>query len=233
MVTSVLTRGTWGTDSGLASESLTGLDLRTDERDVLTEVKAEAAQDLTIRLAQKILEGDVFTREHSSRVAVLSVALGIRMGLGRDALQLMWRAGEWHDTGKREMRDLVYAERPLTAEEMEAMREHPVISACFSEQHGMENTVVQLALGHHSLAKNPYPAGFELRPGRGVDEAAYNQLTQQLAIIAVADLYDALRSARPYRPEIMSRDKAVEIIRSDYIGPSEPLEALVGLTRAV
>lgn len=152
-------------------------------------------RDLSIAVVRSLVSAvdqkDTYTSGHSVRVAYFTDMLGRAVGLsGRELQMLRWSA-LLHDIGKIGIRDNVLKkEGSLTAEEFEHIKEHPVRS------HKVVEGVPQLAgalLGvryhHERYDGTGYPSGL-----------AGEDIPLQARIVQIADVFDALTSARSYRP---------------------------------
>ncbi len=130
---------------------------------------------------------------HSYRVTIYAARLGERMGLDRQAMRSLIKGAFLHDVGKIGVRDAVLRKPgPLTPEEVEEMRQHV--------QHGRDiairahwlNDAMEVIGGHH-----------ERYDGTGYDQGLKGQNIPLAArTFAVADVFDALTSSRPYKPAL-------------------------------
>ena len=158
--------------------------------DVMTE--RLASQHLaTIRALTTAIDArDPYTAGHSVRVGQLSVEIGRELELpGRD-LQHLEIGGYLHDIGKIGVRDSVLLKPgKLTPEERKMIEEHPRIGLEIVQHVDLAEAVKDLVIGHHErLDGTGYPYGLE-------DEA----ISIFARIGAVADVFDALTTDRPYR----------------------------------
>jgi HD-GYP domain-containing protein (c-di-GMP phosphodiesterase class II) len=136
---------------------------------------------------------DPYTCGHSERVARIAVRLGEVMGLSRGETSDLYLAGLLHDVGKIGIRDeVLFKPGPLTREEEQHIREHPVIGE------RIISSVTRLAYlrpgvrGHH-----------ERFDGHGYPDGLAGDAIPPIArILAVADACDAMMSARRYRPAL-------------------------------
>ena len=115
------------------------------------------------------------------------------------------RAAMLHDIGKLAISNRIL-DKPgrLTADEFRRVRQHPLVTARIMERIPGFAELAPLAAAHHErLDGGGYPYG--LRAGN---------LTMPMRILAVADVFEALTSARPYRPA-MDVETALEIVRAD------------------
>jgi HD-GYP domain-containing protein (c-di-GMP phosphodiesterase class II) len=173
---------------GAASRPLVG-DLRAAEL-----VAAEEAflgprvRALMVRLAEK----DPYTEGHTRRVALRAVQVGEALGLGPARLRNLAVGGLLHDMGKLSVPDSILQKPgPLDDEEYAVIRCHPEWGQqLLTELGGFSSEVHRLVLDHHErLDGTGYPRG---RGGAEID--------LETRILTACDVYDALISARVYRP---------------------------------
>lgn len=136
-------------------------------------------------------EFDQYTTTHSLNVSVLSMALAEWMGLGPSDVRAFGVAGLLHDLGKvRVPKEVLTKPGKLTDAEWVLMRRHPVDGAkiIYESDHNLD-LAAAVAYEHHIMINGQgYPRRhFE----RGVHAAS--------KIVHVCDVYDALRTNRPYR----------------------------------
>ena len=132
----------------------------------------------------------VATRGHSSRVSALSVQLGERLGLSPARLRVAAQGALLHDIGKIGVPDDILSKPgPLTAQERARIEEHPVIGWEIVRQAPSLAAALDMVRHHHERVDGTgYPDGLA---GDGIPLLA--------RLVAVADVYDALTSARDYR----------------------------------
>ncbi|MCW7753834.1 response regulator [Desulfobotulus sp. H1] len=140
---------------------------------------------------------DSYTHQHSNRVADLAVALGQRMGLDAESLDVLLFAGRLHDIGKIGVRDDVLLKPGrLTDDEYEAIKEHPAIGAGIVGKLGLWSREQEIILYHH-----------ERYDGGGYPKGLAGQEIPFLArILSVADAYDAMASDRAYRRRLPEKE---------------------------
>jgi putative nucleotidyltransferase with HDIG domain len=141
-------------------------------------------------LARTIDANSPWTAGHSERVTRLSMAIGRRMGLAEEEIDRLHRGGLLHDVGKIGIPAAIL-EKPgaLAPEEMALVREHPVVGARILEPIHAFADVIGIVRHHHErLDGHGYPDGIG-----GYD------IPLLARVAAVADVYDALVSHRPYR----------------------------------
>jgi putative nucleotidyltransferase with HDIG domain len=141
-------------------------------------------------LANALEAKDPYTRGHSERVGRASRDLAALLGVTPGDAETIGRAGLLHDIGKIGVPERILGKRgPLAADEMLQMRRHPVVGAQIVGPFEFFGEGA-LAIRHHHerYDGSGYPDGLA---GEAIPFAA--------RIVAVADVYDALTSDRPYR----------------------------------
>ena len=155
-----------------------------------------------VSLAVAMEAKDPYTKGHSSRVHHWATGVGRAMGLDGRRLQILDYAGRLHDIGKLAIPDAILnAKRELTLQEWAAIHQHP---QCGVEmiQHLRFLKDVQPAIRHHHehLDGSGYPDGL-----------SGDEIPLEARIVAVVDAYDAMISARPYRPAMSHQAAAAEL----------------------
>ena len=155
-------------------------------------------------LANALEAKDVYTRGHSERVGASSRRLAAALGLSPTETEVVARAGLLHDIGKIGIPELVLRKAgPLTPEEWTLMRRHPVIGAQIVAPFEFFTAGATVIRHHHERVDGSgYPDGL-----------AAEAIPMGARIVAVADVYDALTSDRPYRAA-MSREHALAHLRA-------------------
>jgi two-component system response regulator RpfG len=149
---------------------------------------------------------DKTTGNHLMRMAKYSALIGQHLGLGAETVHVLDIAAPMHDIGKIGIPDSVLIkEGPLTPPEIEIMRTHPRIG--YDILKGSPSKYLSMgaiiALGHHEKFDGTgYPNGLH---GDDIPIVA--------RIVAVADVFDALVSERPYK-HAWPMDEGVEYLRS-------------------
>jgi HD-GYP domain-containing protein (c-di-GMP phosphodiesterase class II) len=171
----------------------------------LHEQPPEAAERI-LTLVTALNHHDPRTRGHSERVHVLTDLLAAELGIGReDRDKLRW-AALVHDVGKVEI-DAQLLNKPARpdADEMEALRRHPIEGArfCIPLRSWLGDWALSIEQHHERWDGGGYPYGL-----------AGEQIALGARIVAVADAYDSMTSARPYRRARSPRAARAELARN-------------------
>lgn len=162
----------------------------------------EEAESILFALAQAVEHRDRYTGLHCERLAAYGMALARAAGLPKPDLQALFRGGYLHDIGKISVPDNILFKRGLlTDQEWVIMRQHTVRGEEICK--GMKSLapVLPIIRSHH-----------ERWDGTGYPDGLRGEEIPLLArVIQVADIYDALTTARPYKPA-MSHDQAIAIM---------------------
>jgi putative two-component system response regulator len=167
-----------------------------------------------VMLGATIEARDRYTEGHCLRLADCASALGRHLGLNTDDLTALYRGGFLHDLGKIAVPDaILFKPGALTPTEYEVVKAHPVVGDNICAPLRSLERVRPIVRHHHeTLDGKGYPDGL-----RGT---AVPLLAQ---IIAVADVYDALTTDRPYRSALTSA-AAFDILRDEArIGKRDPV----------
>jgi len=131
-----------------------------------------------------------YTIGHSNRVRIISLNLGLAIGLSLPDLETLERGAYLHDVGKISIPDAILDKPgPLTKAEYARVKTHPIRGQRILMQSPSLANLVPVVRHHH-----------ERWDGRGYPDGLAKQEIPLLArIVAVADTFDAMTSARPYR----------------------------------
>lgn len=190
--------------SGLIATALVGSSISAD-RSARAQALRESQEEIVHRLARVVEFRDSDTGGHVERMSRYSMLIAGALGWSADRCRELWLAAALHDVGKVAVPDAILLKPgPLDAEERRIMQRH--CQAGFDMLTGSDSTLLNLAaeiaLTHHERYDGGgYPSG---RRGAGIPLAG--------RIVAVADVFDALTSARVYKDAIGFPD-AVQIIR--------------------
>lgn len=145
------------------------------------------------------------TGMHVIRMSHYARVVALAMGYGHDAADELLHAAPMHDVGKIGIPDAILMKPgKLTPEEWAIMREHTVIGARILGDHpsGLLRLAATIALSHHEKWDGSgYPHGL-----------AGEEIPEMARVVAIADVFDALTSVRPYKAA-WSVDDAAEWIR--------------------
>ena len=178
---------------------------RWEPMDRLLTADEERLDRITDAFAGVVDAKSPWTDRHSDRASTIAMGLAHALGSGPDALSDLRRATRLHDIGKLAISNRIL-DKPgrLTKAEFALVREHPVMTERILDHVPSFRHLSPLAGAHHErLDGDGYP--------RGLTRA---ELSLPMRILAVADVYEALTSERPYRPARTS-DQALEIMRAD------------------
>ena len=156
-------------------------------------------------LAQALEQRDRHTAGHCERLAFISVAMGIFMGLDRSSLLALYRGGYLHDVGKVGIPDSVlFKPGKLSEAEWKVMRTHPVrgVEICCHLK-SLEPVLPMIRHHHERWDGSGYPDGL-----RG------EEIPLMARVLQIADIYDAVTSPRPYKTAY-SPAKAIRVIQEE------------------
>jgi putative two-component system response regulator len=150
----------------------------------------DSAEAAFMTLALTIEARDPSTKGHCERLAHYAVELGTALGLNADDLGALHRGGYLHDVGKVGVPDAVLLKPgPLTPDEVEIMRRHPMIGDTLIAPLQSLRRVRPIVRHHHErLDGTGYP-----------DRLRGDDVPLLARIVAIVDVYDALTTDRPYR----------------------------------
>jgi len=162
----------------------------------------EEAETILFALAQAVEHRDKYTGLHCERLATYSIALGQALGLPRQDQLALYRGGYLHDIGKISIPDAILFKRGLlTDEEWQTMRLHTTRGEDICRPMKSLAPVLPIIRSHH-----------ERWDGSGYPDGLRGEEIPLLArILQVADIYDALTTARPYKPAF-SHAHAMEVM---------------------
>ena len=146
-----------------------------------------------------------YTAQHSSRVCEFALAIADRLGFDAGAMAELNRAALLHDVGKLSVPNSILDKPgPLDAEEWEAIKLHPYYTQRILEHiEGFERMAAIASLHHERLDGRGYYHGYTAE-----------RIPLEAQVIATADIYDALTTARPYRPPLPD-DVALKLMEQD------------------
>lgn len=165
-------------------------------------VQLQESYRITIlTLSNAIEANDRYTRGHCERVTKYALQLGKVLGLMSDQLTILEYAGLLHDVGKIGIpSEILNKLGKLTADEFQQISKHPELGYLIVAKVPFLKDCAEIILQHHEKYDGSgYPTGL-----------VGTNIRLESRIIAVADAYDAMTSARPYRNNPLSMEEAIE-----------------------
>jgi putative nucleotidyltransferase with HDIG domain len=146
-----------------------------------------------------------FTFAHSTGVAKIAVLIAESMGKDEDSVKLLQRAGLLHDIGKLGVpRAILEKPASLTPMEWSSIHQHPRYTKQILDKIPGFEAIARIASAHHEkLDGSGYPDGL-----------LSSDIPSLVRILTVADIYEALSSARPYRKSL-DPDQVLKLMRQD------------------
>ncbi len=138
-----------------------------------------------------IKDYDNYTYSHSMYVGILSMLMGIKLGLKKGDISILTTAGLLHDIGKIDVPlDIIQKDGPLSDSERDIMKKHPEFGVKrLLRLSGIMSEIIGAVYSHHEKVDGTgYPQGL-----KGDDIPYFGR------VIALADVFDALTSVRSYR----------------------------------
>jgi len=141
-------------------------------------------------LSRAIETRDPYTCGHSTRVTRLAEALARRLGWNEDRLAALRVGGRLHDVGKLAIAETILLKPGrLEPAELAQIRQHPTVGARMIRRFAFAREALPYVLYHHERWDGGgYPTG---KAGKAIPVEA--------RVLALADAFDAMTSARPYR----------------------------------
>jgi HD-GYP domain-containing protein (c-di-GMP phosphodiesterase class II) len=190
--------------AGLIATAVAGASISADRTDRAQALR-ESQEEIVHRLARVVEFRDSDTGGHVERMSRYSMLIARELGWTPERCRELWLAAALHDVGKVAVPDAILLKPgPLSPEERRIMQRH--CQAGFDVLSGSDSALLSLgaeiALTHHERFDGAgYPSGLS-----GADIPLVGR------IVAVADVFDALTSARVYKDAIEISD-AVAILR--------------------
>ena len=165
----------------------------------------ENAEVVIQSLALSIEAKDAYTEGHCERLFRYTPVLAKHLGLPNEYVRALQRGGYLHDIGKIGIPDTVLLKRgPLSEEEWEVMRQHPVIGEKICKPlYSLKLTLPVIRHHHEKWNGTGYP-----------DHLKATQIPITARILQVCDIFDALATDRPYR-KAMSHEETFQTLRKE------------------
>ena len=157
-----------------------------------------------LRILQHFIARDEYTEHHSFRVAAYAAKIAEYMGFDKERQDDVYDASLLHDLGKIETsRELLHKAARFTESEYEEMKKHVEKGAQMIQPvRGSLRRIIPIILAHHDR--------FD---GSGYHPIQGEQIPIEARIIAVADVYDAMTTDRPYAKAMSLLDAKETITR--------------------
>ncbi|MCB9145497.1 MAG: PAS domain S-box protein [Anaerolineales bacterium] len=201
----------------LDDETQNIIEIQATSRNITERKKAEEAlknaHDQLREAYERTIEGwvraldlrDKETEGHTQRVTEITMRVAKQLGFTEEELSHLKRGALLHDMGKIGIPDEILQKAgPLTETEWERMRQHPIHAYNMLSPIAYLNPALDIPFYHHERWDGSgYPHGLK---GENIPLAA--------RLFAIVDVWDALRSDRPYRKE-MPRTEVIDYLRKN------------------
>ena len=153
----------------------------------------ENAESVLCTLGLSVESRDPYTEGHCERLAESAANLGRHLGLDEASIVALRRGGYLHDLGKIAVPDEILKKGSnLTSEEWAVMKLHPITGENICRPLKSLRLVLPIIRHHHEHSDGSgYPDGLRK-----------SEIPLLPRILQVVDVYDALRTARPYKPAL-------------------------------
>ncbi len=171
--------------------------------DKLTKRTNQSLIEAVFAFAKTIELKDQYTGEHVEKTVQYAVELARAFNLPDYEIERIKQAAMLHDLGKIGIAEKILVKKTkLTKEEFEEIKKHPQIGVDIIRPIKFLHNIIPIILGHHERWDGKgYPKGLKK-----------DEIPMGARVVAIADVYQALTSNRPYR-KAYSEEEAVKIIK--------------------
>jgi len=162
----------------------------------------------TLYVMTELMGTDMYTYNHSTEVAILSMLVAKSLGLNGAFIQKIGVGAMLHDIGKMKIpNNLLNKSEELTGEELILMQEHSKYGYDLLKDSDVISPISRqiILLHHEKLNGNGYPFGLN-----------QDEIPVHVRVVTMCDIFNALTSNRAYRKKI-NIDQALENIRAESI----------------
>lgn len=193
------------TDSSLVSDKITTAKHLKQKLAKLTKKSNQSSIESIFAFAKTIEFKDHYTGNHVERTVYYANEIAKRLKLPAEDIKLIEQASMLHDLGKIGISEKILLKKgPLTRREFRKIKSHPKIGVDIIRPIQSFHGLIPLILYHHERWDGKgYPFGLK-----------GNEIPIGARIIAIADVYEALISDRPYR-KALSKKEALGIIKEN------------------
>ena len=163
-------------------------------------------ENILFSLATAVEAKDQYTQGHTSRVAMLAMTLGEKLGLGEPEIEALRIGGMLHDIGKIGIPEYILNKPgPLDSREWELMKSHSDLGykICEPLEKNLGLALDVIRYHHEKLDCSGYPEGLPA-----------DRISKVARIMTVVDIFDAMTSDRPYRAALNPAE-AFEYLRDE------------------
>jgi putative two-component system response regulator len=162
----------------------------------------ETAESVLCSLGLSVESRDPYTEGHCDRLARNAGDLGRYLGLDEESIVALRRGGYLHDLGKIAVPDEILRKGTrLTPEEWRVMKQHPITGERICRPLKSLRLVLPIIRHHHEHADGSgYPDGLRQQ-----------EIPLLPRVLQVVDVYDALRTARPYKPALSHEQAGITL----------------------